>query len=228
MAPLPTMVDHGTHDPDTGKLYISELQERILTAHQNGSGVETVLDLPATSHPVGIYIKQQKIFWTEKLDRTINRTDINGLGSNAIVTDTDARKITGHDSFIYWAEHDTNSVKKAAIDGSGVSTVISGLHKVRAITIDENERVLYAANYVGETETENARIMRYDLDTNDQSDIYNAGIKISDITILGDLLLFVDDSSLNATNKNGSSLVPLNVTGLDCTGYLSVHVLNSK
>ncbi|XP_072046660.1 uncharacterized protein [Amphiura filiformis] len=213
-----------SHDPHTGYIYILVLGKEILKAHHNGSRVETVLDFPGTNS-VGIYIQEHMIFWTDRVARIINRTGVDGLGSPVnILSNVGVRRITGHDSSIFWAG--SNAVKMAAINGSGVKTVISGLSGARSVSTDSTEGVLYAANFVGPTK--DARIIRYDLETNTQYDIYNASIHvhINDITILGDQLIFVDKANgVKAINKNGSSLLPLNITGLDCDNYQSIHAI---
>ncbi|XP_072023084.1 low-density lipoprotein receptor-related protein 2-like [Amphiura filiformis] len=131
-----------THDPMNGMLYIIQSSTRILKANQDGSGVATVLDLTG-EYPWGIHIEKNDIFWTDYLADTVNRVNINNhTDTKVIATNADyCLGITGHNSSIYWAEANTHTVKKAAIDGSGVTTIISGLTNAAAVTVDKAGQV---------------------------------------------------------------------------------------
>ncbi|XP_072020634.1 uncharacterized protein [Amphiura filiformis] len=109
------------------------------------------------------------------------------------------------------------------MDGSGMSTVISGRDKPYAITIDNAENILYAGTF-----TSPAQIVRYDLDTASLVDDFNTGELIYDVTIIGDFLFYViGDNGLKAVHKNGSSLLQLSVSGLqNCTHFFSIHAVN--
>ncbi|XP_072020889.1 uncharacterized protein [Amphiura filiformis] len=215
-----------THDPKTGHIYITESSTRILRANQDGSGVETVINLPGSERNLrGIYLMNEQIFWSDFDADTINSASVNGSGSKVIISNAfNGRGITGDDSVIYWAANSNATVKKAGIDGNGVTTVISELTKIYAVTIDSSERILYAGN----AERRRASIIRYNLDTNDQVVLFNDGRYIEGITILGDLLFFFEVSiGIKAIRKNGSSPLPLSYTGLEnCTKFKSIHAIN--
>ncbi|XP_072020943.1 uncharacterized protein [Amphiura filiformis] len=130
-----------THDPKTGHIYVTESSTRILRANQDGSGVETVLDLPSSPgrNLRGIYLMNEQIFWVDTSTDAINRASVNGSDRTVIISNADdGRGITGHDSSIYWADKKNNTVQTAGIDGSGVRTVISELVNAYAVTIDNS------------------------------------------------------------------------------------------
>ncbi|XP_072023105.1 uncharacterized protein [Amphiura filiformis] len=87
-----------------------------------------------------------------------------------------------------------------------------------------SHRILYA----GSGSSSSGRIVKYNLDNNEQVDIYNAGAYIYDVTLLGDYIIFVErNNGIKAIHKNGGALIPLSITGLqDCTEFWSIHSMN--
>ena len=78
------------------------------------------------------------------------------------------------------------------------------------------------------------RIIRYDLSTRQETEIYIKGGEIRDLAILQDKLLFVDKSiGIQAIQKDSKKTVALaqsiHTTGLDeCSSYTSLHVYDGR
>ena len=119
-------------DGDAGKLYFANRTVGLIErTNLDGTGRETVL---TDAHPSGLALDVDggKIYWADYTysDPRIRRADLDGTNVETLVSASDGCQLEGivldlAAGHIYWAERMTQHIKRANLDGSGVTLILA-------------------------------------------------------------------------------------------------------
>jgi hypothetical protein len=105
---------------------------QIVKSNLDGSGVTVIVsdaNSTGTGGPIGIAAGGGYVFWSTDDPLAIHRVNADGTGQsdNLIVTSSYVYGlcVDKANSKLYWADYDSNSIKRADLDGSNIETVIS-------------------------------------------------------------------------------------------------------
>eukprot|EP00058_Branchiostoma_floridae_P002366 XP_002587854.1 hypothetical protein BRAFLDRAFT_94109 [Branchiostoma floridae] len=140
-------------DPLTDYVYWSDYWNgNIKRARRDGSGMETIIDTDdslvyglALDHAGG------NIYWSVSRPATISVAKKDGSSARTLLTSPaighpEQLVLDPRNELMYWVEYIKGSICRAAMDGSDQTTIITGLNRPRAITIDFTEDRLYYSN----------------------------------------------------------------------------------
>ncbi|XP_060530301.1 low-density lipoprotein receptor-related protein 6 isoform X2 [Cylas formicarius] len=167
-------------DTNSMRIYWSDSKLRtIMRAFVNGSEPQKVIDLGLTS-PKGIAVDWLglNIYWTDPLSHRIEVSRLVGTSRRTLLWD---ETYEPHDivldpvyGFMYWSEwgQQSNSIKKAAMDGSNPKELISTNGRAAGLTLDYEGRRLYWS------EEDVPAICSADLDGNDKKVIVKDNLHV--------------------------------------------------
>lgn len=134
-------------DLTAGKIYWNEQPgAKLRRSNLDGTNMETLrTDLNGWVVQLTLDLDNGKVYWTENGNR-IRRCNLDGSNAELILNvnyayGIDLDRVGGK---IYWAEANLSEIRRADLDGSNVTTVVSaGLNTPRAIFIDSANSKLY-------------------------------------------------------------------------------------
>ncbi|HEX2898192.1 MAG TPA: right-handed parallel beta-helix repeat-containing protein, partial [Bacteroidia bacterium] len=128
--------------PSKDSVYIANFNAgKLQRVHLNGG---TVTDIKTGVQPFGIAVDHLagKIYWADPNANTISRCNMNGSGTQIIVSgagDADYSRIIKLDltnGKIYWTDANLGTVKRANLDGTGIQTIVTGQGNIVGLALD--------------------------------------------------------------------------------------------
>eukprot|EP00058_Branchiostoma_floridae_P013412 XP_002598900.1 hypothetical protein BRAFLDRAFT_107340 [Branchiostoma floridae] len=142
------------YDPLTDYVYWSDYSNYwngiIKRARRDGSGMETIIDVKGF-HAYGLALDHAggNIYWSVAVPETISVAKMDGSSARTLLTSPAINMpyelvLDPRNGLMYWVDgYNKGRICRAAMDGSNQTTIITGLNKPQAITIDFNEDRLY-------------------------------------------------------------------------------------
>ncbi|XP_030745699.1 low-density lipoprotein receptor-related protein 6 [Sitophilus oryzae] len=219
-------------DTNSMRIYWSDSKLRsIMKAYINGSEPQKVIDLGlASAEDIAVDWLGLNIYWT---DPTSHRIEV------ARLTGTSRKTLLWHETYepysivldpvsgyMYWSEWgQSNSIKKAAMNGSKQRKLISTNGRAIGLTLDYERRRLYWAE--NDHSCNMSAIWSADLDGNDKKIIVNHGVcNPSGLSLYKDHIYWTDATNqlYRAEKYEGSSftsIMPLSENPTDLIVYQS-------
>ncbi|RZC32195.1 low-density lipoprotein receptor-related protein 6, partial [Asbolus verrucosus] len=193
------------YDINTMRIYWSDSASRvIMRAFLNGSDPQKVVELGlATPECVAIDWLGLNIYWTDPLAHRIEVARLLGSSRRTLlwegkVYDPHSIVLDPPNGYMYWSEWGTsNSIKKAAMDGSNSRKLISTKGYATDLTLDYDSRRLYWIVI------NSATILSSDLDGNDEKTIIKENIyRPVGLTLYKDFIYWSDHSAGEIVRAN--------------------------
>ena len=205
-----------TTGPGIAKIYWTN-GDKIQRAGPDGSNVEDLVTF-GSPRSLALDVLEGKVYWSDQDTRWIWRANLDGSGSEAVVTSRLIRPVAialdlGRGQ-IYWTDSGSNKVQRANLDGSRVETLVSvGLHSPEGLALDVDRGKVYWSDYGTN------KIQRANLNGSHVEDLVTTGLKIP-----GELALDVGAGKIYWTDYgtdkiqradlDGSSVEDVVTTGL--------------
>ena len=219
-----------TTGPGIAKIYWTN-GDKIQRAGPDGSNVEDLVTF-GSPRSLALDVLEGKVYWSDQDTRWIWRANLDGSGSEAVITSRLIRPVAialdlGRGQ-IYWTDSGSNKIQRANLDGSRVETLVSiGLHSPEGLALDVDGGKVYWSDYGTN------KIQRANLDGSRVEDLIAAGLKIP-----GELALDVGAGKIYWTdygtdkiqraNLDGSSVEDVVTTGLRIAKGLALDVAEGK
>ncbi len=143
-------------------------------------------------------------------DGTSSNKTLVSLGNNAPLS----IRVAGN--HIYWVEFSTNKVRRANLDGSNLTDLVtSGLNQPRSITIDEASGFIYIGNFG------NKSISRAPLAGGAATSLYTTGVGWTVHMTFEGTASSCNDPSLTSLTASSPTVCPGASTNLNITGTLN-------
>lgn len=124
------------------KLYWTDIfvTGKIQRSNLDGTSVEDVVPIPSDREGIALDVAAGNMYWTNRSFRTIERANLDGSGSQTLVTTGifDPRGIALDLSAgkMYWTDVGFHSIQRANTDGSAAETIVTGLGAPDNIALD--------------------------------------------------------------------------------------------
>ncbi|XP_035692681.1 low-density lipoprotein receptor-related protein 4-like [Branchiostoma floridae] len=144
----PLSVDY---DPTTDFVYWTDRYDRdIKRARRNGTGRETIVKSGIISaYGLALDFAAGNVYWADSRARTVSVARMDGSFARPLLTSPTVDSPGGlvldpRNGYMYWTDWGSNDrIDRAAMDGSGHTTIISNLTDPNMITIDYSGNRLY-------------------------------------------------------------------------------------
>ncbi|XP_018572633.1 low-density lipoprotein receptor-related protein 6 isoform X2 [Anoplophora glabripennis] len=220
-------------DTNTMRIYWSDSKlKTIMRAYINGSDPQRVIDLGLAS-PEGIAVDWLglNIYWTDPVAHRIEVSRLVGSSRRTLLWDEAYEPhsivLDPAAGYMYWSEWGTtNSIKKAAMDGTNQIKLISTVRPATGLTLDYERKRLYWA------EKDTPAIISTDLDGNDQKNIVKDKIfEPMGVTLYKEFIYWSDNKTgeISRANKlDGSDYQRIHNRSEGVTDLLVYHYLKQK
>ena len=209
-----------TLDLERSKLYWTDARGTIRRSNLDGSGVEDLF-APWVRAPYAVALdaKAGRIYWTDLLSATVQRSGLNGSGHEILVGGLDVPKgVSLGEDRIYWADSGTGKIQSAKLDGSDMEDIVADLNQPDKVALDLAHGRIYW------TEPNGRRIGRAALDGSELSgfsvDALPQGIALD---VSGGAVYWTWDDQKGSTGIRRSSLEGTDVEDLVTTRAFEVY-----
>ena len=205
--------------------------DKIQRADPAGANVEDVVAF-GSPRSLAVDVVEGHIYWTDQGSRWIWRANLDGSGTEAVVTSGLIRPVAlsldrdrGH---LYWTDAGSNRIQRADLDGSQVRTLVSvGLHSPEGLALDGDGGKIYWSDYGTN------KIQRADLDGSDVEDLVSTGLRIPGELALdtrAGKIYWTDygTDKIQRANLDGSNVEDLVTTGLSIAKGLALDLAGGK
>jgi virginiamycin B lyase len=182
----------------------------IKEASLDGRWVKTLVS--GQSYPVGVAVYRNHIYWANSQPvggGTIMRANLNGTAVTTLVTgQSNPQGITVDSSHIYWADpsggiHGT--IGRSSLDGTGVTTLVTGQFAGPSGVAVDSSHIFW---------TNESTVMTANLDGTDITGLPDGGTTLTEITIYGSHIYWVDEAGkINEAKLDGTGATTL-ISGL--------------
>ncbi len=126
-------------DPAGGKMYwtVDSSTDQIFVANLDGTGSSVLL---STSDPnyVALDLINGKIYWSQQNGTLLQRANLSDGSNIETVADivggqTEGIALDPANSFVYFGDSDNGSIRRVNYDGTGLTTIVSGLSSPHAL-----------------------------------------------------------------------------------------------
>lgn len=218
-------------DTISGKVHWTDwTNHKIRRANLDGSGIEDLISSYGTD--ISLDLINNKMYWIDYQGRmNISRANLDGSGMEVLLeSGVDALYSPfglaldvsrGH---MYWSELDEGSIKRANLDGSGITGIISGLNMPENIVIDSIRQHIY---WVDQTL---GSIWRANLDGSGMGRFIYLGWDSNPadlaIDVVGGKIYWMDaiTDKIQCANLDGTGVEDIITTGIDSTEGLAIYI----
>ena len=224
MVDLGILNDPIDEDNETVKLRIENIQGPAFIGAESFHTVTVIDDDTAGDQLL-------KIYWTEREENTIYRSNPDGSNVEAVITsgigDPTGIAVDSIHEKIYWLDFGNKKIQRANLDGSGIEDLITTVQYPIRLSLDVNAGKMYWTDWITDS------VERANLDGSDYEVLVSEGIPRPwgiDIDQLNDKMYWSDSKTgkIQRANFDGSDVEDVLSTGLVALRDLALDVAGGK
>ena len=203
-------------DASTGDVYFFNNQtDQLRRINASDGGVLTITTFPASSQGLAFDPLTGRLF-TTSVSGAIRRTNIVGGATVVLFTSLNGTNVPEEievdpvSQFIYWADRNSNSIKRSTTDGTGLVTLASGVY-THGLAIDPARGRMYFSGLFG--------LYSANLDGSNVQQLVNDPSRFFGIDVSpdGEWIAWADpvDDQIGRVRVDGTGLEVLASTGMD-------------
>jgi len=215
---------------ESAQIFITEFTpDTIRRGNLDGTGLEIIVS--GLNNPTGIDVDgtANKIYWSDKGNSLIKRSDFNGGNIEILRSDIAANGIALDvgSSIMYWVTG-AGEMQRANMDGTGdIETILTGLGDSRFIELDLINNKIYWTDFA------NSKIRRANLDgVGGAEDVFTGLNEPNGVTLDLDAgKIYYTETILDRIvrrNLDGSGAIEVLVTGLNFPSDVKLDFVNGK
>ncbi|VVC89823.1 unnamed protein product, partial [Leptidea sinapis] len=132
-------------DVSGSKLYWSDSKTKTINrCSMDGSNIERILEFMGLVEGLAIDWSGQNIYWTDTTAQRIEVSRLDGSSRRTLIWQglkkPKSIALDPRRGLMYWSELGSKTIKRAAMDGSGVTVIVEQVGRVHALAIDREKR----------------------------------------------------------------------------------------